>query len=533
MGPVDIVSNPYGLIAATFLLYVAYWLVQRRRQHAVFSQLGIPYVKPHIIYGSNDVLRKPGILVTDFIGQYIQKYGKVFGFYIGSKPMLVVADLDLIRQVLVKDFHNFSNRPKLVVRAQPVVDTVVGLRDQRWKDVRSVLAPTFSMVKMKCMAGIMNQKIDELLTIIAETHARGEPVEWYSTFQGLTLDVISECALAMKTDCQRNQDKDKFFVAVKAFLKNAINPAVLLALYFPFFANFLSYASNKLVLSGRMTQMIVEHLKTVISIRRRDLSTKYIDVLQLMLEAAESRVDNSGDGVETNEAALASDKERPKQTLLTDGEIIANAWVFLLGGFETTANTLTYTTYLLATHPETQERLYEEICNAFQTDDQLTYEQVKELKYLEEVLSESLRLYPPVVNFVTRECAQDFKLGDYMVPKDMTIVVPIWQLHRDPEQWPQPDKFDPDRFSSDAKATETRHPMSYIPFGAGPRNCPGMRFAQLEAKLALARIVKNYRLEVCEGTPRPLTFTIPTVAINPATPVYIKAVPRESNLKSS
>ncbi|KAK8742180.1 hypothetical protein OTU49_002159 [Cherax quadricarinatus] len=120
-----------------------------------------------------------------------------------------------------------------------------------------------------------------------------------------------------------------------------------------------------------------------------------------------------------------------------------------------------------------------------------------------------------------------------MVPKDMTIVVPIWQLHRDPEQWPQPDKFDPDRFSSDAKATETRHPMSYIPFGAGPRNCPGMRFAQLEAKLALARIVKNYRLEVCEGTPRPLTFTIPTVAINPATPVYIKAVPRESNLKSS
>ncbi|XP_069161840.1 cytochrome P450 3A4-like [Procambarus clarkii] len=530
-----VASHTWTLLVASLLLYVVWWVQHRRRQHSVFSKLGIPYITPHLIYGSNHVMRKPGALATDIIGQWIQEYGKVFGFYVGWKPTLVVADLDLIKQVLIKDFHNFSNRPALVVRAHPVVDTVVGLRDQRWKDVRAILAPTFSMVKMKHMAGIMNEKIDELNAIIGKKSATGKPVELYSTFQGLTLDVISECALAMKTNIQRDQDKDEFFVGVKGFLKNAINPAILLALYFPVFASVMSYVSNKLALSGRMTNMVVNHLKSVIEVRRKDLDTKYVDVLQLMLEAAESRQDTSAEGAATNGASTPlPGKERSQHKLLTDDEIIANAWVFLLGGFETTANTLTYTTYLIATHPEVQERLYEELCDVIKGDpDHLTYEQVKELKYLDQVLSESLRLYPPVVTFISRESAQDFKLGDMVIPKDMSIMVPIWQLHRDPEQWTDPETFDPHRFSSDTKAAEARHPMAYIPFGAGPRNCPGMRFAQLEAKLTLARILKSYRLETCESTPKQLTFIIPTVAINPKEGVYVKAVPRELTPKLS
>lgn len=521
-------SHTWTLFVAAVLLYVVWWVQKRRHQHSVFARLGIPFVPPHLIYGSNHILRAPGALATDIIAKWTKQYGKVFGYYVGWRPTLVVADLDLVKQVLIKDFNNFSNRPKLVIDAQPVVDTVVGLRDQRWKDVRAVLAPTFSMVKMKHMAGIINRKIDQLMAIVEEKTAQGQPVEWYSTYQGLTLDVISECALAMQTNCQRDQEKDEFLVAVREFLQNAVNPAILLALYFPVFASLLSFVSNKLAVSGRMTQMIVNHLKKVIAIRRKDLETRYVDVLQLMLEAAQSRYSQADGQVANGAAEPEAARVNPRHTLLTDAEIIANAWVFMLGGFETTASTLTYTTYLLATHPQVQDRLYQEVCDVAQKGESgsLTYEQVRDLKYLDQVITESLRLYPPVVTFISREAAHDFKLGNISVPKDMIITVPIWQLHRDPDQWRDPETFDPDRFSPDAKAAESHHPMSYLPFGAGPRNCPGMRFAQLEAKLTLARVIKTYRLEVCKDTPVPLTFKIPTVAINPSKAVYIKVVPR-------
>ncbi|XP_042878442.1 cytochrome P450 3A29-like [Penaeus japonicus] len=509
------------LLLSSIVLYLYQWVKERRQYHSIFAKMGVPYVKPHLLYGSNHQIRGKGILPTDVISKWVKTYGKVFGYYVGWKPMIVVSDLDMVKDILIKEFHNFANRPKLVIEAQPVVHTVVGLRDQRWKDVRSILAPTFSMVKMKHMAGIMNEKVNELLTIIDNKSKAGVPIEWYSTYQGLTLDVISECALAMKTTCQRDQEKDEFFTAVRSFLKNAVNPAIILALYFRGFGKILSFISNRFALSGRMTQMIVRHVKTVIDIRRKDLHVKNVDVLQLMLEAAESRVDTDGSTLN------GLPKEKPKHKLLSDEEIIANAWVFLLGGFETTANSLTYTTYLLTQNQHIQDKLYQELQDKIKTDGQLTYEQVNSLTYLDQVFSEALRLHPPVVTFITREAAEDMQIGDVHIPKDMNVLIPIWLLQRDPEQWPDPLKFDPDRFSPEAKANNTRHPMAYIPFGAGPRNCVGMRFAQLEAKLTLARVLLNYRLVPCEETPNPLKFEIPTVAINPADPVLIKAIPRE------
>ncbi|XP_068202553.1 cytochrome P450 3A25-like [Palaemon carinicauda] len=506
------------------VLYIIHWTRERHYKHTLFARLGIPYIKPHLLYGSMHTLHSD-TLATDIMENWIKEHGKVFGFYIGETPNVVIADLDLIKQVLIKDFHNFSNRPKLPIEAQPVVDTIVGLRDQRWKDVRSILAPTFSMMKMKSMTGIMNRRVDEFLQIVSEGSLKNEPLEWYTIFQGLTLDVISECALAMKTHCQRDQNNDELFVAVRSFLKNALNPAIFLAVYFNAFAKIFSFISNQLALSGRMTNMIVSHLKTVIRIRRKDMSKKYIDVLQLMLEAADTQNPNEIEE-DSPEGGTAKHSETRKQ--LTDAEIIANAWVFLLGGFETTANSLTSAAYLLACNPEVQERLYKELSSDIEDGSQhLTYETVNSLTYLDQVLSETLRIYPPVVSFMSRDTANDTMLGDYFIPSDTNIVIPMWHIHHNPEFWPDPEKFDPDRFSSKTKASENRHPMSYIPFGAGPRSCVGIRFAQLEAKLALARLIRCFKLETCEETVIPMKFEMPTVTHIPATGVMLKATPRQ------
>ena len=113
------------------------------------------------------------------------------------------------------------------------------------------------------------------------------------------------------------------------------------------------------------------------------------------------------------------------------------------------------------------------------------------LKYLDQVLCESLRLFPPVVTFTIREVDREIAVGSYTIPKGVSIFVPVWQIHHDPTLWPDPDRFDPGRFT--AAARKEHHPMAWIPFGAGPRKCIGMRFALLELKLCLARIIRSFR----------------------------------------
>lgn len=288
----------------------------------------------------------------NILSEWRKLYGNVYGFFSGKRPTLVVTDLDMVKQILIKDFHKFSNRPEMVVRAEPVISTLVGLRNQRWKDVRALLAPTFSMTKMKLMANIINEKIDILQKILFEHQEKNKPIECYSTYQGLTLDVICECALAIKSKCQLDQN-DHLLQSVRGFLNNAINSFITLAIYFPFFGSVLSYISNTLAYSGRMTHIVVTHLKQVIKLRRKDADVKTVDVLQLMLEASETILEErkGKDGV----------KLIPSKNILTDDEIIANAWVFLLGGFETTANALTFTSYLLAKHKDIQDKLAQEI----------------------------------------------------------------------------------------------------------------------------------------------------------------------------
>ncbi|XP_068226086.1 cytochrome P450 3A40-like [Palaemon carinicauda] len=512
------------LFTAIFILYVIKWVRVRKHNHSLFQRLGIPHVKPHILHGSMRTLTGKTI-ATEVIGKWLEEYGNIFGYYMGAKPFLVVRDLELVRQVLVKDFHNFSNRPKFLVEVEPIISTIVGLRDQRWKDVRSVLTPTFSMAKMKLMIGIINERVTELLDIVSEHNTEKKPLEWYRTFQGLTLDVICEAVLAMKRHCQRDQDDDLVLSSTRSFLRNAINPVVHLLNYFSVFLNVLAFVYNKLALSGRVTNMIVSHLKTVLIMRRKNMSKKHIDVLQLMLDAAESRLDSDAKDTDIQNGTAPGMGVKKN---MSDKEIVANAWMFLIAGFDTTANSLTSTAYLLALNPDIQEKLYKELCEHIQDGyEDVSYETVHKLKYLDQVFNETLRYYPPVVTFITRDTNADYQLGDYLIPKDTNILIPVWQIHHDPKLWPDPFKFDPDRFSPEAKASEERHPMSYIPFGAGPRSCPGLRFAQLEAKVALARLLRTYRLETCDQTPVPMVFELPTVVHTPAQDVILRAVRRE------
>ncbi|KAM7297217.1 cytochrome P450 3A11-like [Ixodes scapularis] len=120
-----------------------------------------------------------------------------------------------------------------------------------------------------------------------------------------------------------------------------------------------------------------------------------------------------------------------------------------------------------------------------------SYDNVFSMRYLDQVISESLRFYPPVTGFITRTCQHDYEYNGLKIPAGMSVLIPPYQLHHDPNLWTEPEKFDPERFSVENKGSIDR--IAFQPFGNGPRNCVGIRFAQLEMKLTLAKILAKYR----------------------------------------
>ncbi|KAG5669760.1 hypothetical protein PVAND_000054 [Polypedilum vanderplanki] len=216
------------------------------------------------------------------------------------------------------------------------------------------------------------------------------------------------------------------------------------------------------------------------------------------------------------------DETQENEGKLTIGEIGAQCFVFFIGGFETSSSTGTFVLYNLVKYPEVQEKLRNEIRTILaRHDNKITYEAMQEMKYLQMVVDETLRMYPPVFQAL-RQAARDYKVekDNFIIPKDILVSIPIYAIHHDPEYYPEPDKFDPDRFNDENKAQ--RHPMAFLPFGHGPRNCIGFRFGLMQTKIALIQLLLNFRVYASEKTPDPIKFDPDATPLTSITDMWLK-----------
>ncbi|KXJ16750.1 Cytochrome P450 4c3 [Exaiptasia diaphana] len=166
---------------------------------------------------------------------------------------------------------------------------------------------------------------------------------------------------------------------------------------------------------------------------------------------------------------------------------------FMFEGHDTTAAAMSWAIFMLGHHPEVQQKAQEEVDAFFESrPETLTVESLKDLKYLECVIKEALRLYPSVP-FFARELTEDFTIDGVAVPKGTTVGTATFALHTNPKVWPDPYKFDPDRFLPEN--SQGRHPYAYVPFSAGPRNCIGQKFAILEEKMVLAYVLRHFNVK--------------------------------------
>ena len=203
---------------------------------------------------------------------------------------------------------------------------------------------------------------------------------------------------------------------------------------------------------------------------------------------------------------------------LSDQALKSEILTLLLAGHETTAHALTWAIYLLSCHPNAQQKLADEVSVAIGRRSP-TAQDLPKLTYTQMVIDETLRLYPPLWAFSRRAERDDIVCG-YRIPKGARLLVSPYVVHRLPEFWSDPERFVPERFSPEGSAQKQSH--AYIPFGAGPRQCIGKRFATLQMQLILPMIMQEFRVGL---TSSQTTVTEASVTLQPAQPLWISLTP--------
>ncbi|XP_059610653.1 probable cytochrome P450 6g2 [Phlebotomus argentipes] len=448
---------------------------------------------------------------TSFPQMFVDLYNEpktrndaVSGFYFFQKPCLLIRDPELIKRILVKDFSQFSDRR---MRSDPKSDPIgtynlLAAKGDTWKSIRSNLTPIFTMHKMKNFFKLISDVCEDLRDKLAkDIPSKGSAELNIKEVAALyTIETIASSAFGFKINSFNNPDCD--------FHRNVheiINPSNLkqklkLAACF-FFPEFASVLQLKFVAKEAQ-----EFLKA--------------SVLGVMEEREKS-------GLKRNDLidAMIVMKNTQKDIFHTNA-ILAQAGLFLVAGYETSSSVLSFALYELARHQDKQETLRKELMDFAGSEKEIPFENLNNLKYLDMVFQEILRLYPSLP-FLERICqpsagAKTYSLApvhEFSVPKGMPVYIPVISVQRDPKFFPDPLSFRPERFA--ATADPPIDPRLLLGFGQGPRHCLGSRLGALQVKMALITILLKYRLSVCEKTPQKVLFTRKTVLTQSEKPLIV------------
>ncbi|XP_034477529.1 cytochrome P450 6g1-like [Drosophila innubila] len=490
-----------------------------QRNHSYWKRKGIPYIKPTPILGNTLAVfqqkRFFGMHISDIYRDPRMENEAVVGIYVFNKPALVIREPELIKSVLIKDFNRFTNR---YARCDPHGDVLGSnnlflVRNPQWKEIRTKLTPVFTSGKLKAMYPLMQEICADLESHLTK-HNPGMNVPYISDIKSVcsrfTADSIATIAFGIRADSLQNPDAEfhtqgckvlkptlmrskDFFVVF--FLPKLV--ALLRAKFFTDeYSNFLRKSINHVMAERERSSTI-----------RNDL----IDVLVGLRKEA------------------AQDPTKPHLAKNNDF-LVAQASVFFTAGFETSSSAMSFGLLELAKQPVLQDRLRQEINEALLKDGgKLTYETINSLEYLTMVVDEILRMYP-VLPFLDREYQgikgqPDLSLEpyyNYKLETGIPVFIPVYGLQRDPKYWPNPDHFDPERFSPENRKSIVA--MAYQPFGLGPHNCIGSRIGLLQAKLGLVHFLKNHYVRCCSKTVKDVEFDPNTFVLQLHTGPFLEII---------
>ncbi|CAK9827566.1 Probable cytochrome P450 6a14 [Anthophora retusa] len=463
---------------------------------------GVPGPEPIPAFGNTWKLMFGKESLPDFLTKICNQYRNeaMFGIFMRRTPLLFVQDPKLIKDVLIKDFSKFVNRGIFKPDpANPLSHHLFALEDKRWRPLRTQLSPVFTSGKLKGTFSLILECSNQLDKYLSSLVAKEEPIEVREIAAKFTTDVIGSCAFGIEMNSLSDEESEFRRIGKKIFSTDYIS-----------------------ILRNRM-QQIVPQLNTLINyVLPHNETTKLIT--KIVTETLEYREKNNIVRPDFMNILLELKKHPEKlgNIELTDDLLAAQAFIFFAAGFETSSTTISNALYELAINQTVQDKLRDEI-RLFEAENggEWKYESIKQMEYLHKVFQETLRKYP-ALPFLARESTDNYTFEDknVTIPKGTLIWVPVFSIQRDPRIYPDPEKFDPERFSEDME--KTRHSMHSLPFGHGPRNCIGARFAVYQTKIGLIKLLRNYKVDVCEKTPIPYEYNTFAFILTPTSGLYLK-----------
>ncbi|PZC70874.1 hypothetical protein B5X24_HaOG200062 [Helicoverpa armigera] len=451
---------------------------------------------------------------------------------------LVVRDPELIRRVCVNDFQHFTDRGFFFNKdVDPLAGSVLFLRGNEWKRLRAKISPIFSPNKLRGMFPLIENTAEEFVTRVKDLLSQSNKVttkngtvkpvdqpngvgnessvvdseklvgatqsdkvatkngtikpaeqsnglgivssvvDSEKLVGGYTADAIVPCAFGLKSNVMYNED-DPFAVALHAFYEMSLFNIFekTMRQFWPAFVLFFRMR----IIPKKTHDFFYNIVTSVLRAREEGVQEKRGDFIDMVMALRNDETNNNC-------------KKDQEDVEITDMVISANAFIIFLGGFETTSSTLAFLFLELAANQEVQEKLRSEIREVLaRHDGRISYELLQELGYMEMVIQETLRLYPPFPS-IQRMCTKDYVIPDTntVVERGTIVLFPTLGIQRDEQYFENASAFIPERWS---EGSPQPPPGVYMPFGDGPRYCIGKRFALIQMKCCLVRLLQHIRI---------------------------------------
>nr|CAX94849.1 CYP6AE28 protein [Cnaphalocrocis medinalis] len=511
---------PIYLILCVAVIYCLHRLATLKYNY--WKKRNVPHPPPTPVLGNYG----PYLLMQKYYGQVAQEIRQKYpnapyiGAYYGTEPTLIVQDPELIKIITTKDFYYFNSREiSEHTHKEVTTQNLFFTYGDQWKAVRQNMTPLFSSAKMRNMFPLIAKCSVSFQEHVDQETSSSDVIDVKSLMARYTMACIVSCAFGAEVDTLTPEGKDSQFVKIgkliflNSYLRGGLT--VFRAIWPTLF-----YKLGLKNFPDEMTNFFKRFVTNVFEARKYT-PTRRNDFVDLLLNLRQQK-SIVADSLSNGKTGREDKVELP----VTDDLLVSQCVLFFAAGFETSSTATSFLLYELSKKPEIQERVLQEV-DAFlaKHDNKLTYDCVTELPYTQACIDESLRLYP-ALGVITREVMEEYTLPDGLVlEKGVRIHIPVYGLHYNPDHFPDPEEFRPERFEGSNR--NNIKPHTYIPFGDGSRICIGLRFAKMQMLAGLISLLKKYRVEMTKDTPTKLDYDPRALVTIPLQSVNLKLVPRE------
>ncbi|XP_037039470.1 probable cytochrome P450 9f2 [Bradysia coprophila] len=524
----------YAIIVTLFLLYE-----RLKHKDDYFVRKGIPFLKPAFLFGSRHDLLLRNRPLTETIRNWYNEYpdAKMIGLFEFSTPTFVVRDPKLLKKLTVKEFDSFADHKSFIGED---VDPLFGralfsLQGQKWRDMRATLSPAFTGSKMRQMFEFVSSVGQQVATTLkTQIENGGESCfEFKDLARKFTVDTIATCAFGIEVNSFAHPTNDFHRIAGKVANFSSFLTTLKFVGYFA--APKLMRALKIKFFDEETTEFFQKAINETMRIRERDGIIRH-DMINLLIQAKQGKLTHEKE-LETKKTvegfATVEESQVGKNAVTRkweDDDLYAQCFIFFFAGFDTVSTVMTFMAYELMVNTDAQRKLQDEIdeMNGALDGKKVNYEQIQGMKYMDQVVCETLRLWPPAPA-VDRLCVKDYEIQyddtKFMMEKGKNFYIPIYGIHHDERYFENAEKFDPERFSEENR--RNIDPDTYIPFGLGPRNCIGSRFALMELKTIIYYLLLNFDFVPTEKTQIPLKLSNNPTQLQAEKGVWVGFKPRK------